>query len=281
MSNNKQIIVNVLRQTHLLRFANYILFLRMALKTRKANSRFLTVHPDFKVPPLRLAYEAYNHTYWHAYFDMGIAHAKLILKLINENVAQAEVRVCEWGCGPARIIRHLANLSSRSKLNLFGTDYDEETIRWCKNNIPNVSFFKNDSVPPLPFATNSLDVVYAISVFTHLSEIMHRDWVRELFRILRPNGILIITTNGNLASNGKLLLHEKELYEQGKLVTRGKDKEGAKLFSAFHPPEYIKRVLLSDFEILEHIDDPRPYNLLQDVWVARKNPSSDTLVTVE
>ena len=62
-------------------------------------------------------------------------------------------------------------------------------------------------------------------------------------------------------------------------VTRSKNKEGAKLFSAFHPPEYIKHVLLADFEILLHIDDPRPYNLLQDIWVARKNPSSDCLLT--
>lgn len=91
MLDNKQIIANVLRQTHLLRFANFILFLKMVLKTRKANSRFLTVHPNFKVPPLRLAYEAYNYTYWQNYFDLGIAHAKLILKLIDENTLCANI----------------------------------------------------------------------------------------------------------------------------------------------------------------------------------------------
>lgn len=279
MLNGKQLIARVLRQSRLLRFANYILFQRMVLKTRKANSSFLTAHPDFKVPPLRLAYEAYNHTYWQGYFDMGIAHAKLILKLINENVEQTEVRVCEWGCGPARVIRHLTNLPCNSMLELVGTDYDQKTIRWCRENIPDISFLKNSLVPPLPFNANSFEVVYAISVLTHLSEKMHLDWVKELFRVLRPKGILIVTTNGELATNGKLLPHEKALYERGKLVTRSKDKEGAKLFSAFHPPEYIKHVLLADFEILLHIDDPRPYNLLQDVWVARKNPSSGGLLT--
>jgi SAM-dependent methyltransferase len=274
MLNHKQLIVNILRQTHLLRFANYILFLRNVLKNREANRRFLIAHPGSKVPPIRLAYEAYNYTTWQGYLDLGTAHARLLHKLIDENISQAEVKVCEWGCGPARVIRHLVNLPGHGKVELFGTDYDEETIRWCRENIPDISFLKNGLTPPLPFSTDSLDVVYAISVLTHLSEEMQLAWVRELFRVLRPNGILIVTTNGNLVSNDKLLPHEKALYEDGKLVTRDKDKEGAKLFSAFHPPEYIKQVFFKDFDILIHIDDPRTYSLLQDVWVARKNCSS-------
>ena len=42
--------------------------------------------------------------------------------------------------------------------------------------------------PPLRFADGSFDIVYAYSVFSHLSERVQLRWVEEFARILRPGG---------------------------------------------------------------------------------------------
>jgi hypothetical protein len=40
------------------------------------------------------------------------------------------------------------------------------------------------------------DCIYAISVFTHLSAELQDLWMKELRRIVRPGGHLLITTHG-------------------------------------------------------------------------------------
>jgi len=50
--------------------------------------------------------------------------------------------------------------------------------------------------PPLPFPDNSFDLIYAVSVFTHLSEEHQRTWLPELRRVLRPGGRLLLVDIG-------------------------------------------------------------------------------------
>ena len=50
--------------------------------------------------------------------------------------------------------------------------------------------------PPVAFPPASFDVAVANSVFTHLEEARQRGWLEELHRLLRPGGLLIVTTFG-------------------------------------------------------------------------------------
>ncbi len=114
-----------------------------------------------------------------------------------------------------------------------------------------------------------LGEIYAISIFTHLSETMHYAWTNELYRILKKDGILIFTTHGELCKN-RLLKTELLQYNNGDIVIRGNIKEGKKHFLAYHPSQFIKNKLLQKFEIVEHITDPRRYSLEQEVWIVKK-----------
>jgi SAM-dependent methyltransferase len=49
--------------------------------------------------------------------------------------------------------------------------------------------------PPLPFEDNSFDLIWAISVWTHLTD-NALPWLAEMHRILRPGGIFIPTYMG-------------------------------------------------------------------------------------
>lgn len=118
-----------------------------------------------------------------------------------------------------------------------------------------------------------MDIIYGLSIFTHLSEKSHYDWGGELKRISKPGGILFLTTQGN---NFKVKLNSSELtkFNDGQIVVRGEVKEGHRTFSAFHPPAFIKQLFHSlDLEILEHIERKPPESngwLPQDIWIIRK-----------
>lgn len=55
--------------------------------------------------------------------------------------------------------------------------------------------FRNEEAPPLPLDSGSFDLVWAISVFTHITD-RWASWLLELHRILRDGGLLFATIHG-------------------------------------------------------------------------------------
>lgn len=103
-----------------------------------------------------------------------------------------ESKILDYGCGWGRIIRFF--LKDIPASNLYGIDCDEEIIKVCKTSNLNCNFKVNNIYPPTIFKDNYFDVIYSFSVFSHLSENAHREWLTELKRILKPEGVLIVTT---------------------------------------------------------------------------------------
>src|SRR5947208_884804 len=77
----------------------------------------------------------------------------------------------------------------------------------------------NGLAPPLAFDDASFDLVYALSVFTHLTGDLQVAWRDELRRVLRPGGRLLITTHGR-SYVPRLDVEERERFESGELVVR-------------------------------------------------------------
>ena len=275
ITNRKQEIVNLLRRLYLLQLFDYLRYLFDLKKNQPSNKIFVENNPNFRLPPPVLAYDAYGHTNWNSYYSTGREHAQYISNLIKENVVNKQsITICEWGCGPARILRHIPLFFTDHSIHLYGFDYNPRTIQWCHNNISNITFKHNLLSPPLPQESDAFDCLYCLSVFTHLSHERHFQWIRELSRVVRPNGLIILTTHGDLA-RANLLSHETQEYDAGKLVVRGMVKEGRRTFVAFHPPSFIRYELLRDFTVISHITNPIPQSLTQDIWVVRNTKSSN------
>jgi SAM-dependent methyltransferase len=234
-------------------------------------------NPGFILPPAYLAFDAYSAPAWKFYKYSGEDTAIFIRKVAEEYLEKGAAisSVYEWGCGPGRVIRHLPGVFDTS-VKVYGSDYNKETIDWCKQNLPGIRFFVNDLTPPLDFPGNQFDLIYCISVFTHLSENNGLQWAEELFRILKPGGILIITNVGENSYNTELLPEEKRKYNKEGIVVRGQYKEGKKMFLTMHNPLYIRQTLLKKFEILQHLPTGFPH-ISQECWIARKGlyPSQD------
>lgn len=99
----------------------------------------------------------------------------------------------DFGCGCGRVARWLGTAEPVSHLR--GVDVDVAQVRWARRRLQR-DFTVIRPSPPLAFEPESFDVVYAISIFTHLNEREQFDWLAELARILRPGGLLIATTHG-------------------------------------------------------------------------------------
>ncbi len=100
----------------------------------------------------------------------------------------------DFGCGCGRVVRAFRKHASR--LRLHATDVDREAIGWCRENLTFAEFQVNAGKPPLPYGEGQFDLVWAISVFTHLDEERQFAWLSELQRILRPGGFLLATVYG-------------------------------------------------------------------------------------
>ncbi|MBK7338689.1 MAG: class I SAM-dependent methyltransferase [Saprospirales bacterium] len=266
---NKGNISNLLRQAGLIFLVDRLRYYVQRFKNRKINGDFKRRRPDVVLPPDYLIYESFQINY-QKYFEDGADTAKWLAGHVAKHTELKDKKILDWGCGPGRVIRHLPEVIGNG-CSFYGTDYNERSIDWCSKNLPGIHFHKNSLQAQLPYPDGFFDLIYGISIFTHLSEPLHHDWYAELHRILSPGGILFLTTQGD---NFKDKLTEAELakYHKGELITRGKVKEGHRTYSAFHPKEFMLR-LFQNSQILEHIvaKPERGKYPPQDVWILRKN----------
>jgi SAM-dependent methyltransferase len=103
-------------------------------------------------------------------------------------------RVLDFGCGAGRTLRHF--LSEAETAEVWGTDIDGPSIEWLQRNLcPPLRAMRCNAEPPLGLEDGSFDLIWAISVFTHLTD-SSLAWLRELHRLLTPGGLLIATYMG-------------------------------------------------------------------------------------
>ena len=263
----KSFISGILRKTHLLHLTDRLSFLYQKIRNHESNRAFRKENPGVVLPPDYLIYESFQLDYRKYYTD-SLETARWLKDLLGKHISLYNVNILDWGCGPARIVRHLPTVIGNACF-YYGTDYNPRTIQWCRDHIKGVNFSQNRLSPRLEFNNEFFHVIYGISIFTHLSEPMHKAWMKELSRILSAGGILMLTTPGE-AFRVKLTKPELERFDQGKLGIRGKVTEGHRIYSAFQPENYMK-ALFGDLEILEFIKGSNSGNRpQQDIWIVRK-----------
>lgn len=173
--------------------------------------------------------------------------------------------ILEFGCGCGRVMRHLRGLPGR----LCGSDWNDRAIAWCRRSLPFARFEVNALAPPLGWPAGSFDLVYALSVFTHLGEDLQRPWMDELRRVLRPGGVLVVTTHGRRYAE-RLVPEERARFEAGRCVVRRVEGAGTNLCSAFHPEAYLRGPFSEGWELLELVPEGALGNPHQDLTLLRR-----------
>ena len=186
--------------------------------------------------------------------------------------------VLDWGVGCGRVARHLApGLGER----FHGCDIDADNVAWCASNLQG-AYSASRLAAALPYADNSFDLVYGVSVFTHLRAEWELKWLAELHRVLRHGGMMLVTVHGQTAvdfarldaSTYRALQQRMEV--EGLVVTSTNNQlEGfvehpQEYVNVFHSRAHIQAVWGKWFQNIVQLPG---YIFTHDLVVARKQPA--------
>lgn len=229
-----------------------------------------------------------------ATFKEGFAAYRLFKHSYEKYVGRiAGARILDFGCGWGRILRFF--LRDVPPEQLTGVDHSDQAIAACRETNKWCNFVLVEPHPPTSLPSESFDLIYLYSVFSHLPEQMHLDLLRDFERLLTPGGLLIATTRGRdfirycqslrersnladepawLSQSARVFLDEAEslaAYDEGRFCYGSFGVEGRWSFwgEACIPKGYAEKHWPAGFRILEYIEDRAICP--QNVIIARKH----------
>lgn len=145
--------------------------------------------------------------WWHK------AKRNIVSQLLKSYVVNKgkPLKILDIGCGAGK------NLESLSRFGeTFGIDNSPEAIKFCKKRkLANQVYLRNSDNTKFP--NNYFDIVVLLDVLEHVDE---KPTLVEINRILKPNGLLILTVPAFswLWSQWDVVLHHKRRYNASQLL---------------------------------------------------------------
>ncbi len=232
------------------------------------------MHPSGLValPPPELRYRVHGARDAASFVETGVRSRRNL----EEALARIERRfadfaaILDFGCGSARTLLAFAEDRPRAS-RFYGTDIDEEVIAWIRDHLPYVTATTNGALPPLVYPDDTFELIYSISVFTHLNEDFQFQWLRELRRVAAPGAILLLTVHGEYHWRKFAPELVPEVLEQGFVFQQvyGPDYLYPEWFQiAHHTEAYVRSRWAEYFEVLDYL--PRGLNNHQDIVILQK-----------
>jgi ubiquinone/menaquinone biosynthesis C-methylase UbiE len=110
-----------------------------------------------------------------------------ILRRFAEEIGDKKP-VWDFGCGPGQTAKYLTDLG----MEISGLDLSEEILKQGRTLYPEIRFQKGNMLA-LEFDDDSIAGVVAFYAIVHFREEQVETAFREVFRVLRPGGLLLCT----------------------------------------------------------------------------------------
>ena len=225
--------------------------------------------PDgLPIPPSSLIYLVSGTTDIRWFLEGGALGASSIRSALRDQdvIVEQLNSILDFGCGCGRVLRQWHGLP---RTRVCGTDNNPRLVAWCRENLPFATVGLNHLAPPLEYGDGTFDLIYAMSVFTHLTEDLQVAWMKELRRVLRPDGHLVVSLHGD-AYVDRLSESERQRFSRGALVVKNNtNAPGSNTCAAYHPYEYVHDELAGELEIASFIPQGAKGNPPQDLYVLR------------
>jgi ubiquinone/menaquinone biosynthesis C-methylase UbiE len=128
----------------------------------------------------------------------------------------------------------------------------------------------NEALPPLPYPDASFDLIYAVSVFTHLDEERQFLWLAELRRVCMPGGMVVLSLHGDRCVQHMVPEKAEQVREEGILFDRGDGFKGIYpdwYQMTFHTEAYVRERFAAFFTVIDYL--PRAIDY-QDIVVLQR-----------
>ncbi len=147
------------------------------------------------------------------YFDVGASalHCVEAALFAAQRTPATVRRILDLPCGHGRVMRFLRKAFPAAELT--GCDLNADGVAYCAaafGAVPVVSRVEVDAIPLVP----GFDVIWCGSLLTHLPAAQCQAFVRLFHRLLKPGGLVILTTHGRYCAaeltTGKKNRHQLE-----------------------------------------------------------------------
>ena len=214
------------------------------------------------LPPSYLRFRVGGTPSRKTFLQVGEQSARHLVEVLDARRPLSSCStVLDFGCGCARTLRWLTQWFPQ--VQFYGTDADRVAVSWCRTHLPSIRFSENGPLPPLPFEPQSFDLIYGISVFTHLNQEFQLRWLEELRRMLKPDGILILSLHGETVWRQLDDESRHQVRQTGLLVKESRKLEG--IFphwyqTAYHTREYVQYTFGAYFQSVEYLPEGLGYH---------------------
>jgi len=120
------------------------------------------------------------------------------------NASGAPLRILDVGCGSGPMLRQMAHAWPRH--DYYGIDLSPHYLRTAQQRLRHVrsAALIPGNAEDLPFRDGFFDAVVSVHLFHELPADARRNVAREMFRVLRPGGMLVIQDSAQLSESAEI-----------------------------------------------------------------------------
>lgn len=127
-----------------------------------------------------------------------------VTRFVRAAGSARNVRLLDIACGTGRTLHQLGR--AHPALRLYGIDLSPAYVRLARKRLEDLADVSvaAENAEALPFADATFDIATSVYLFHELPRNARRNVVREMFRVVRPGGLLVIEDSAQLTESAEI-----------------------------------------------------------------------------